>query len=397
MSCCCNSLYTGIPCCCPPYTTTTTTFPICEDGEICNKVYTTDCVIYTGDSISLPCLTIEKGDRYTDILEVIMVNLENCEPFGTTTTTTQGPQVLVPICLTYATEGGCAASCVLECSTYYVYTDCYSYIQLPDPINILNHCIIYIDSAGLNTAPSGFYSYPTRTICLIVNTIGEVTGVTNCSFPPAPATTTTQRPQKILNPTCCTNTYSITLPGTSFVANGVTVSVSSTTPTRTGVGNGSFNYAACLPPWNPTTIYMGAPGFNMGYTTADFTLTFSQPVNDVKIKLVNYSASYTTSPYVHPSHPYPHLETQEEFTFTVNNGTATIVPCDYCYAEISGNKIKALIDIPNGIDISNGSAVVKIVSNVPYTSLKINGAILGFNCINESLGTFFEMCDFTIV
>jgi len=180
MSCCCNSLYTGIPCCCPPYTTTTTTFPICKDGEQCDEVYTTDCVIYTGDPISLPCLTIEEGDRYTDILEAILANLADCEPLGTTTTTTQGPQVLRSICLTYANQGGCAASCGLECSTYYVYTDCYNYIQVPDPFNILNHCVIYTDSAGLNTAPSGFYSYPTRATCLIVNTIGEVTGVTNC-------------------------------------------------------------------------------------------------------------------------------------------------------------------------------------------------------------------------
>lgn len=87
MSCCCNSLYTGIPCCCPPYTTTTTTFQPCEDGEICNVKYTTDCVIYNGEVVTFNCLTINPGDNYTEILEAIISNLAEC----TTTTTTVLP------------------------------------------------------------------------------------------------------------------------------------------------------------------------------------------------------------------------------------------------------------------------------------------------------------------
>lgn len=181
MSCCCNSLYTGIPCCCPPYTTTTTTFPICEDGEQCSEKYTTDCVVYDGPTISLPCLTIQSGDRYTEILEAIIANLSDCEPFVPTTTTTQGPQVLVPICLSYSPIGGCAAACGLDCSTYYAYTDCYNSIMANNPFEILD-CVLYTDSDGLIPAPTGFYSKQ-GALCLILGSgsnNGEITGVTNC-------------------------------------------------------------------------------------------------------------------------------------------------------------------------------------------------------------------------
>ena len=91
MSCCCNNSYYGKPCCCPPYTTTTTTMGICDGGETCVETFTTDCVIYQGVPISLSCLNIQPGDRYTQILQALINNLSICASTTTTTTTTAGP------------------------------------------------------------------------------------------------------------------------------------------------------------------------------------------------------------------------------------------------------------------------------------------------------------------
>lgn len=82
MSCNCQST----PCCCPNWTTTTTTYS-CEDGSLCDIVYSTDCVIYNGEEIVFEdCLTISPGDTYTTILQNIISNLAEC-----TTTTTVAP------------------------------------------------------------------------------------------------------------------------------------------------------------------------------------------------------------------------------------------------------------------------------------------------------------------
>lgn len=83
MSCNCQST----PCCCPNWTTTTTTYS-CEDGNLCDIVYSTDCVIYNGEEMVFEdCLTISPGDTYTTILQNIISNLAEC----TTTTTAALP------------------------------------------------------------------------------------------------------------------------------------------------------------------------------------------------------------------------------------------------------------------------------------------------------------------
>jgi hypothetical protein len=93
MSCCCNNSYSGLPCCCPTgfSTTTTTTCPFgiccdpsCNNGEICDEVYSSNCAVYSGPEIVSECFTIQPGMRLTDILETVMTYI--CP---TTTTTTQ--------------------------------------------------------------------------------------------------------------------------------------------------------------------------------------------------------------------------------------------------------------------------------------------------------------------
>ncbi len=89
--------------------------------------------------------------------------------------------VIVPICLTYAAVGGCAASCGLECSNYYASSQCANYITTnaaPAPLG----CVIYTDALGTIPAPDGFYSRPGG-LCYILGSSynnGEITGITSC-------------------------------------------------------------------------------------------------------------------------------------------------------------------------------------------------------------------------
>jgi hypothetical protein len=143
-------------------------------------VYDLNCFVYTG--CDNDCLEIETGDSLTQVFLNLFEAATDCGGgSGTTTTTLEpGPQELVEICLTYAAEGGCAASCPLECSTYYVYSNCYTYITSNDIFNAID-CSIYLDIEGLQPAPNGWYSEPGG-LCYIIGGIipGEITGITDC-------------------------------------------------------------------------------------------------------------------------------------------------------------------------------------------------------------------------
>jgi hypothetical protein len=312
----------------------------------------------------------------------------------TSTTTIFTPPTLVEICLAYSSES-CGGACGLECSTYYTSSTCANYINTNAAPAALG-CAIFNDSLGTIPAVDGFYSRPGG-LCYILGSSynnGVITGITNC---PIVVPTTTIAPPQMINPACYSTAYNIPMPGNSFLANGVTVTVSSTSSSNLTPAQNSPNYRACMTEWNATSIALGGPYPTIS-TTCDVTLTFSQLVNNVKIILMNYSATYMTSPYTHPSHPYPHMENQEEFAFTVDSGIIpTLNPCDYCNATLSGNKITGLIDLPNGIDISNGSGVFEISHTNPFTSLRIDGILNGFNCTQQSgLGTSVQLGDFTI-
>lgn len=99
-------------------------------------------------------------------------------PSTTSSTTTVTPTI-VSICLTYASTGGCAASCGLDCSTYYTDSACANYINTnaaPQPLG----CIIYTDPQGTILAPNGFYSRPTGLCYIIGNGGGAISGITLC-------------------------------------------------------------------------------------------------------------------------------------------------------------------------------------------------------------------------
>ena len=116
MSCNCQST----PCCCPNWTTTTTTYS-CEDGSICDIVYSTDCVIYNGEEMVFEdCLTISPGDTYTTILQNIISNLAEC----TTTTTAALPSFTISSSefTTFAYGGGVIPNGTLGFTTSATYS-----------------------------------------------------------------------------------------------------------------------------------------------------------------------------------------------------------------------------------------------------------------------------------
>lgn len=400
----CNSCYNSCCTCCTPSdcrpvpttTTTTTTTTLCPDPLPCDEVYNMDCVVYSG--CDLLCPQLNTGDPLTSVFSNLFAMYEQCNgPLNPTTSTTTifTPPTIVEICLAYSPES-CGGACGLDCTTYYTSSTCANLINTNAAPAALG-CAIFTDALGTIPAVDGFYSRPGG-LCYILGSHynnGVITGITNC--PIVVPTTTLPSPPPILNPACYSTVYNIPMPGNSFLANGVTVTVSSTNATNLCGPTNTYNYRSCMPDWIITSIGLGGC-WPIISTTCDVTLTFSQPVNNVKIVLINYSAFYMTSPYPHPSHPYPHLDYQEEFTFTVDSGIVpTLTPCDYCFATITGNKVKALIDLPNGINASNGDGIFEISNTVPFTSLKIDGALYGFNCTQQSgLATFVQLGDFTI-
>jgi len=94
MSCSCNNSYYNLPCCCPPVPvgpTTTTTTTVCPDAIPCEEAYQSDCIIYNGPDIT--CYGIKTGDSVTDIINIIIAQLNPCTTTttSTTSTTTAGP------------------------------------------------------------------------------------------------------------------------------------------------------------------------------------------------------------------------------------------------------------------------------------------------------------------
>jgi len=88
MACGCNNSYYNLPCCCPPArvgTTTTTTTTLCPDAIPCEEAYQSDCIIYNGPDLT--CYGITSGSTVTQILNIIIAQLDPCTTTTTTTTT----------------------------------------------------------------------------------------------------------------------------------------------------------------------------------------------------------------------------------------------------------------------------------------------------------------------
>jgi hypothetical protein len=116
-------------------------------------------------------------------------------------------------------------------------------------------------------------------------------------------------------------------------------------------------------------------GFNLP-TPFTYTLNFSVPVNNIQLRLVNYSARNLSTQAV------------ESFTFVTNAGTPTISSPQFCNATITGNVIAAILPPPNSVLNSSGRFIIS--NATPYVSITITGP-------GGLAGTIFEVCSNSVV
>ena len=173
---------------------------------------------------------------------------------------------------------------------------------------------------------------------------------------------------------CCTPPTNLALPGNTILFNGVNLTFSSTQPAGLSIWTPStIMFPACLPSQTLNTVLTGGLS---GDTDWDYTINFDQPVNNVKIQVINYSASSV-------------LQNQEQITFTTDTDVAEIINCDGCDVIIESNSIKSVMD-------TNGSGTFTISANNPYTSLTLTPTMLGVNPGGDEVTVFLRICGLTI-
>ena len=175
------------------------------------------------------------------------------------------------------------------------------------------------------------------------------TSTTTVSLTPtrtvSPSTTPSRTPTPTPTPSAANSNCNgaLPVPGGSLVYNGVRITASGT-----GALTSYPNYiASCAVTSQTNTIDLGYPGPLLPFS---YTLTFSQPVNNIKLIL---TAIGGIAPYV------------ENITFTTNIGTPTILSNDSCYVSISGNTLTG-----TGL---NGGGTFAISAPSSYTTLTVSG------------------------
>jgi hypothetical protein len=130
-----------------------------------------------------------------------------------------------------------------------------------------------------------------------------------------------------------------------------------------------------VPSCGSSSITLNPPLF-LGQNTFTYTLSFSNPVNSVTIRLANYRYTPTGT---------------DSFTITTNSGTPEITSCDYCCATISNNVITASQNIGNPFCSGTsgiGSGLFTFTLPSPYTTLTISGPGNGLSVVYASLCGF---------
>jgi hypothetical protein len=121
------------------------------------------------------------------------------------------------------------------------------------------------------------------------------------------------------------------------------------------------------------------PPLLFGQNAFSYTVTFSNPVNNVTIRLVNYRYTPTGT---------------DSFTITTNSGNPTITSCEYCCATIVNNVITATQD-PTNIYCNStfgiGSGLFTFNALNPFTTLTIAGPG------NGSSGVYASICSFDAI
>ena len=155
----------------------------------------------------------------------------------------------------------------------------------------------------------------------------------------------------------------------SVVIGGVTITPSSVGSVSQGL---SITF---VPSCGSSSITLNSP-LLLGQNSFTYTLSFSNPVNNVTIRLVNYRYVPTGT---------------DSFTITTNSGTPTITSCEYCCATITNNVITASQDITNiycNSSLGIGSGLFTFTTLSPFTTLTITGPGNGSSAVYASICEF---------
>lgn len=194
-----------------------------------------------------------------------------------------------------------------------------------------------------------------------------------------PCETPTPTPQAVTptptpTPVCpiCATVGTLPNIGSSTVINGVTI-------TASGFGNivpttfsGVLSWCMTPPGSALNTIFLGS---GVGPTSFTYILTFSSPVNNIVIRLINYSITPSGA---------------ESFTFTTNTGNPVLSSCDYCCATINGNVVTATYCPSGSPNPQDGGGTFTISNPSPFTTLTISGP-------GGQAGTVVDICSDSVI
>lgn len=180
---------------------------------------------------------------------------------------------------------------------------------------------------------------------------------------------------------CCPQTYDLPLNKLSTIIDGVSM---------TAVTSGDVSKITPINDFLPAcfsdeanTGDLVALGYNNGPYT--YTLNFDTPINNLKLRLINYSSSVDI---------LGNIIEQEILNFTTNSGTPSLTVCQGCCYTISGNQFKAFPTDSSCISQdgvhTEGSAIITIQSITNFTSITITGS----SNTTSLDGTLIDLCSF---
>jgi hypothetical protein len=202
---------------------------------------------------------------------------------------------------------------------------------------------------------------------------------------PSPSNTPTPTPTSTPTPTpttpagCVDCSLITNLPqvGNSITVNGITITGNGTGAIEEGIFGGFLGWCLTGPLVQDGFLYLGNGILPVDYPFS-YTLTFSQPVNNISLRINNYD-------YLSPTN-------YETFTFTTNSSNPSISSCIYCCAKINGNIIEASPCPQTSPQGNVGSGIFTFTTLVPYTTLTITG-----NGAANCGGTVFDLCDSSLL
>lgn len=165
--------------------------------------------------------------------------------------------------------------------------------------------------------------------------------------------------------------------GSSTVGGGITITGNGTGSIEEGVLGGFLGWCLTGPLIQNGFLYLGNGVLPVDYPFS-YTLTFSQPVNNISLRINNYD-------YLSPTN-------YETFTFTTNSGNPSISSCSYCCAKINSNNIEASPCPQTSPQGNVGSGIFTFTTLTPYTTLTITG-----NGAANCGGTVFDLCDSSLL